>query len=500
MLTAFLVFFPMFMFLLLVGMKHKNPKWLSLGGAVLELILTIYAWTKFNGGGEVLFDFQRPWLNSIGMNFMTLHLAIDGISLPLLLLTNVLVPFIILSSTDRYFNKPSLFYGLVLLMQAALVGVFVARDVILFYLFWELALLPIFLICIIWTNAQSNQVFIKFFIYTLAGSLFMLAGIIYVYIASPFEAPSFDMANFYEMGRHLPAKDQSIVFWAIFLAFAIKMPVFPFHTWQPLTYSNAPAQGSMLLAGIMLKMGIFGAIRWLLPVVPLGVAEWGTTAVVISVIGIVYASAIAIAQGAWKLLIAYSSIAHVGLIAAGVFTGSVIGVQGAMIQMLSHGLVVFGLFYCVELMSRRLGSVHMKDLGGLRNLMPTFSTVFLIIILASVALPLTSGFVGEFMLINSLVQYNIWIGAIAGLTIILGAVYMLAAFRRTMLGEVMVKSDGLNDEPLTDLTAKEKVVLYPVVALILLIGVYPNPLLHVSEQTVTSLLQSIVELTASIKP
>lgn len=483
MLTVFLILFPMFMFLLMVGMKHGRPRLLALAGAAVEFGVSVYVWMNFNPGIGRQFGF-----NNTGINQIPFNVGIDGINLPLVLLTTTLIPLIILSSNEKSVNRPSLFYGLILFMQAALVGVFTSFNAILFYVFWELALIPVFLICIIW-SAQHKRTFIKFFLYTLAGSLLMLIGIIYLGYSG-----GFDIENIYAAGAAASPTAQSLVFWAMFIAFAIKMPVFPFHTWQPETYTASPTQGTMLLSGIMLKMGIFGVIRWLLPVVPDGVAEWGSTALILSVIGIIYASCIALVQGNLKTLVAYSSIAHVGLISAGVFTQSVIGLQGAMIQMFSHGLVVFGLFYIIDILQRKADTSMLADLGGIRNVAPKFTTAFVIIMLGSVALPLTSGFVGEFLLINSLVQYRIWIGAAAGLTIILGAVYMLVAFQKSMSGEAKPFTQAF-----TDLTTAEKIVLYPVVILIILIGVYPAPLMSLSEPAISTLVNSIADLT-TLKP
>jgi len=481
------------MFLLLVCMKHSNPKWLALAGAVIEFGVSVYAWLNFQPTAERQFAYDLQWLNGLGMR---LSVGIDGIGLPLVLLTTTLIPLIILSSKDESFNRPSLFYGLVLLMQSALIGVFTSFDVLLFYVFWELALIPIYLICLIWGTEKEGKVTIKFFIYTLAGSLVMLVGILFVFwSAQPGMQQGFDINSFMTIGRSLDVRSQGFVFWAMFLAFAIKMPVFPFHTWQPSTYTYAPTQGTMLLSGIMLKMGIYGVIRWLIPLVPAGVAEWGTLALILSVIGIIYASCIALVQNQMKTLVAYSSIAHVGLISAVVFTQSVIGIQGAMIQMFSHGLVVFGLFYIIDIIQRKADTADLSDLGGIRNVAPKFTTAFVIIILGSVALPLTSGFVGEFLLINSLVQYQVWIGAVAGLTIILGAVYMLVMFQKAMSGEPKQFTSAF-----TDLSTSEKVVLYPVVVLILLIGVYPAPLMSVSEPAITALVNSLSDLTSSLQP
>jgi NADH-quinone oxidoreductase subunit M len=253
-------------------------------------------------------------------------------------------------------------------------------------------------------------------------------------------------------------------------------------------------QGTMLLSGIMLKMGIYGVIRWLIPVVPLAVKEWGMVAIILSVIGIVYGSCIAIVQKDFKRLIAYSSIAHVGLISAGLLTLTVVGMQGAMIQMLSHGIVVFGLFYIVEIVSERTKTRELSKMGGIRDVAPLLATTFVIIMLGSVALPLTSGFVGEFLLINSLVQYKLWIGVVAGLTIILGAVYMLRTFQKSMSGETNALTSTL-----TDLNYHERLVLYPVVLLVIVIGIYPGPLLDISEAAVKNLLSLYPDLSASVK-
>lgn len=488
--TVFLIFFPLLAALLILLIKPGNPKVWALGASLIETIASIVATTQFIRNDEVQFLADVPWVKSMGLNFAV---GIDGISLLLVLLTTILVPVIILSSFKQKYDKAHTFYGLVLIMQMALIGVFTAMDGLLFYLFWEVALIPIYFICLIWGGEDRGRITLKFFIYTLAGSLFMLIALVYLYFQTP-GVHTFNIQALYEAGRSLPASEQTLIFWAMFLAFAIKMPVFPFHTWQPDTYTVAPAQGTMLLSGIMLKMGIYGVIRWLIPVVPLGVQEWGFTAIVISVIGIIYASCIAIIQKDFKRLIAYSSIAHVGLISAGTFTLSTLGIQGAMIQMLSHGIIVVGLFYIIEIIFDRTQTRRLSNLGGIRNVAPVFTTVFVIIMLGSVALPLTSGFVGEFLLINSLFQYQTIIGAVSGLTIILGAVYMLRTFQKTMSGEANSLTTGF-----LDLSTDEKLVLYPIVVLVVLIGVYPAPLLEISEPAVANLLKIYSTYSASVK-
>jgi NADH-quinone oxidoreductase subunit M len=488
MITVLLIFWPLLVAIALFTLRPKSAHVLAFSGALIELLISLFAVATFDSTGGVQFDFNVPWVSSAGINFAV---GMDGISMLLVLLTTVLVPFIVLSSFGS--NRTHTFYGLILLMQMALVGVFVAHDAFLFYLFWEMALIPIYFICLIWGGVNRAKITFKFFIYTLAGSLFMLVAIVYLYLKTP-GAHTFDMQAIYEAGRSLTSSQQGYVFWAFFVAFAIKMPVFPFHTWQPDTYTDSPVQGTMLLSGIMLKMGIYGVIRWLLPVVPVGVQDWAYVAIILSVIGVVYGSCIALMQKDLKRLVAYASIAHIGLIAAGIFTLKNIGVNGAMIQMLSHGVVAFGLFYIVDLIDVRTKTRLTNELGGIRNLAPVFTTTFIVVLLGSVALPFTSGFIGEFLLINSLVQYHPIIGAFAGLTTILGAVYMLRAFQQAMLGDVKD-----NTSKFLDLTTQEKVVLYPIVVIIIVIGIYPAPLMAVSETAVNNLMNIYSGLSTAIK-
>jgi NADH-quinone oxidoreductase subunit M len=478
MLTSLLIFWPLIAALVSLALHADVVKRWAFLASLIELVISLVVVFQFEPSAATQFEINYPWIASLGIYF---HVGIDGISLLLVLLTTVLTPFIILSSFKFTYENSRSFYALILFMEMALVGVFVSLDGFLFYIFWEMALIPIYFICLRWGGVNRGAVTLKFFIYTLAGSLIMLIGFIYLYFQTP-GTHSFDIKALYAAGHSLSAYDQGLVFWAIFAAFAVKMPVFPFHTWQPDTYHTAPTQGTMLLSGIMLKMGIYGVIRWLIPVVPTGVEIWGESAMILSVIGIVYASCIAIVQKDLKRLIAYSSIAHVGLIAAGIFTMSRIGMQGAMIQMVSHGIVIVGLFYIIDIIVSRTATQEMSSLGGIRNTAPIFTTVFIIVMLGSVALPLTSGFVGEFLLINSIFQYQYIIGAVAGLTMILGAVYMLRSFQQTMLGENNSVTKGF-----TDLDTTEKLVLYPLVAMIIIIGVYPAPLLKISEAAVDNL-------------
>ena len=489
MMTLFLIIWPLIIALGIFMFRPLSAKWVAFIGSLVEFAATIFIALQFNNSSDVGFSLSLPWIPTLGIGF---SIGIDGISLLLVLLTTGLVPFIILSSATSEREKPANFYGLILLMQMALVGVFTALDGFLFYVFWEMALIPIYFICLIWGGDNRSSITLKFFIYTLAGSLFMLVALLYLYYQTP-DAHSFSIDAIYAAGRSLSTGEQSVIFWGLFLAYAIKMPVFPFHTWQPDTYTVAPMEGTMLLSGIMLKMGFYGIIRWLLPVVPSGVEAWAFTAIILSVIGIVYASIIAINQKDFKRLIAYASIAHVGLISAGLLTTTVIGIQGALIQMLSHGILVFALFYICEIIYRRSNSRTIASLGGIKNSAPILSTVFIIVSFGTVALPFTSGFVGEFLLLNSLFTYNAILGSVGGLTIILGAVYILRAFQSIMLGKT-----GPQTATISDLTTQEKWVLYPIVILVFVIGVHPDPLLQISEAAVIDLLKVFSHNTAII--
>jgi NADH-quinone oxidoreductase subunit M len=488
MITLFLILWPVAISLVIFALRPAKAAAITFMASLIELafVLAVVAGVFESS----LYSFNSAWIPSLGISF---KIGMDGISLLLVLLTTGLIPFIILSSFKGPHSTSGNFYGLILLMQAALVGVFTALDGFLFYLFWEMALIPIYFICLIWGGENKAQVTLKFFIYTLAGSLFMLIALLYLYHQTPGNH-SFDILALYEAGRGLPAAHQGYVFWGLFLAFAIKVPVFPFHTWQPDTYTVAPVEGTMLLSGIMLKMGFYGIIRWLLPVVPSGVEAWAFTAIVLSVIGIVYASVIAINQKDFKRLVAYASIAHVGLITAGVLTFTTIGLQGALIQMISHGILAFALFYISEIIFTRTHSRSIPSLGGLKSQAPILATVFVIILLGTIALPFTSGFVGEFLLLNSLFQYNHVLGAIGGLTIILGAVYMLRAFQFMMLGKANHQVPEVSD-----LTRHEKMVLYPIVALVFFIGIHPDPLLRISEAAVADLVNAFSIYSANLK-
>lgn len=485
MLTALLIGFPLLAALLVFFTRGNAARNLALGFSVIEFLLSLAAFMQVKHNPDsVLLSCSHAWVASLGIHF---SVGMDSLALLMVLLTTFLVPLIILSSFKNTYTNSHNFYGLILLMQMALVGVFTANDGFLFYVFWELALIPIYFICLLWGGENRGQITFKFFVYTLFGSLFMLVGLIYLYNHTNVEGlKSWAVQDLYQAGRGLTENQQSAVFWLIFIAFAIKMPVFPFHTWQPNTYVNAPTQGTMLLSGIMLKMGTFGLIKWLLPVVPLGVEKWAFTALVLSVIGIVYASIIAISQKDFKRLIAYSSIAHVGLIAAGIFSMNQQGVQGAIMQMLAHGVNVVGLFFIADILLRHTGTRDIDRLGGIRSMNGNFAVLFLIVLLGSVALPLTNGFIGEFLLINGVYQYCSWLAAFAGLTVILGAVYMLRSYQGIMLGER--KDSNIAFGPLASV---DKLVLIIICMAVILFGVYPKPLNDIAEEATKTILTTI---------
>lgn len=459
--------------------KQNTAKIAALVFSIFSLAVTVGLLCKFIPNSATQFSVNYPWISQLGINF---HVGIDGISMVTVLLTNALMPLIILASYKHEYKNANAFYALMLFMQSGLLLVFTALDAFLFYIGWEAALIPIYFICAIWGGKDRIKVNMKFFVYTIAGSLFMLLGIIYLYLQNP--ANNFELTEFYKI--QLDASHQGWVFWAFFIAFAIKMPIFPFHTWQPDTYVTAPTPGTMLLSGIMLKMGIYGVIRWLLPIVPQGVQDWSCVVMILSIIGVVYAAIIAFMQKDAKRLVAYSSISHVGLISAGIFTLSLQGLQGSMIQMLSHGINVVGLFFVLDIIYTRLKTNKVDELGGLAKVAPQLAITFLIILLGTVALPGTNGFIGEFLLLMSVYNYNAWLGAVAGLTIIFGAVYMLRSYQKIMLGETNELTASF-----VDIKGTEKIVLYTICVLIIVIGVYPKPLLQLSDASVQHLLEQI---------
>lgn len=473
------IFIPLIAALIVLVSGKSIVRGLSGTFSLVSLLITVYLYLNFTPDATTQFLVNLAWIPQFGIQFKA---GVDGISMVLLLLTNLLIPIIVLSSFKQDIKNQKAFYALIFFMQSGLLLVFTALDAFLFYVGWEIALIPVYFICALWGGENRIKVNLKFFVYTIAGSLLMLVAIIYLHLQTP--GNSYDIAEFYKL--NLDSTTQGWIFWAFFIAFAIKMPVFPFHTWQPDTYTEAPTAGTMLLSGIMLKMGIYGVIRWLIPIAPMGFDAWGETAMVLSIIGVVYASIIAFTQNDIKRLIAYSSIAHVGLISAGIFAWNLQGLQGAMIQMLNHGINVVGMFFIADIIIRRLNTREMSLMGGIAKPAPMLAIGFLIVLLGTVALPLTNGFVGEFLLLMGIYNFNIWYAAIAGLTIIFGAVYMLRMYQKVMLGGVNTSTSAF-----TDLDGTEKFVLLIISALIILIGIYPQPILNISEAAVINLIEQV---------
>ena len=476
---GFLLSVPLAFSLLLFAMKDDTAlnKKIALSGSLITFAIAVIMLLKYLGDPAGYPEYHPDIFHYLGIN---LNHGLDGLSMLLVLLTTFLYPLIIYSGFGSPIKRRNSFYALMMLMEMALIGVFTSTDILLFYVFWEIALIPIFFIAILWGGQNAKVITFKFFMYTLVGGLFMLAAIVFLYVRTP--APhSFAYADFYKVV--LDPASQKWLFLAFFLAFAIKIPVFPFHTWQPDLYFTSPVQGTMLLAGIMLKMGVFGLLRFVMPLFPDALHELGLYAIILSVIGIVYASVIAIRQNELKRLIAYSSLAHVGLIAAGVFSGTFNGLEGAMIQMISHGVNIVGLFFCYEVIYRRTNTGEISSLGGIAKQAPVFAAFFMIILLGSISLPLTNSFIGEFLLLLGVFEYNGYLAAIAGLTIILGAVYMLWMYQQTMYGEAKDATAGFKD-----LTKQEMLVLIPIVAVILWIGIYPHLFLGIAEPVVKNIL------------
>lgn len=457
----------------LAGNRSANK--IALLSTVATLLYTAKIYFDVNTGQFDGLAFDAQWLTQPNINFA---LGLDGLSLLMVILTNVLVPIIVLSGLGSTQENSRTFYALILLMQAALNGVFVATEGFTFYVFWELALIPIYFIALLWGSDHTRKITFKFFIYTLAGSLLMLLSFILLYTITE------NLHILKLVGLSINGLGQTLVFLGFFLAFAIKIPLVPFHTWQAETYTSAPTQGTMLLSGIMLKMGLYGLLKWLLPIAPFAVKEFTPYVMILAIVGVVYGSWIAIQQNNIKRLFAYSSLAHVGLITAGIFSLNEMGINGAIVQMFAHGINVVGLFFAAEVILRRTGTLDLNALGGIRTQAPWFSTYFFILLLGSVGMPLTNAFVGEFMLLFSVWQYNAVLGSIAGLTIILSAVYLLRMFQRAMLGNTNTVTAEFKD-----LTLSEHLTFIPLVLFVFVFGVYPMPMIELVEPVVKFIIQ-----------
>jgi NADH-quinone oxidoreductase subunit M len=428
--------------------------------------------------GGVDISLNNTWILQPNVSFA---LKADGLALAMVLLTVSLITIILLSSFANKFNNSKNFYALVLFMAFAMTGTFLAADGLLYYIFWELSLIPIYFIALVWGNGdleERKKAVVKFFIYTLAGSLFMLVAFAYLYD----KAGSFMLSDLTKL--KLSVTEQFWIFFAFFLAYAIKIPIIPFHTWQAKVYQKAPTVGTMLLSGIMLKMGLYSVIRWQIPIAPLAAKTYMPTLIGLSIAGVIYGSIVALRQKDLKKLLAYSSLAHVGLIAAGCYTLTADGISGAVSQMIAHGFVIVGLFFAAEVIYRRFNSNTIDDLGGIRSQAPKFTSLFMILVLASVALPGTFNFIGEFTVLYSLSQVNIWFAVLGGTTIILGAYYMLKMFQNVMLGET-------NTKVFAEVTLNETIVFVILIAFLLFYGIHPKPIVDLVNPSVQEILTQI---------
>ena len=462
---------------------ERSIKTWALVSSLATLVVTLLGFSVLNAD-DFLFA-EADWMPMIGSSF---SVGLDGMGKILSLLTAIAFPVIFITTWHQSYKKAHKFFGLMLLSQAGLMGVFLAYDALLFYFFWELALIPAYFLCSHWGGERRIPVTFKFFIYTFVGSLFMLVGIIYMYTKTPDQ--SYSLESFYKL--NLSTNDQMWLFWVMFVAFAVKMPIFPFHTWQPDTYEQSPTAVTMVLSGIMVKMGVFGVIRWLVPIIPTGAWAWGDTVSTLAIIGMIYASLIAMVQDDLKRLIAYSSIAHIGLMCLAIFATDSMGMQGVMIQMFNHGINIIGLWIVVELIERQFKTRKMSELGGLAQKAPALSALLVVVALANVALPLTNAFVGEFLMFagvfnSNVSQYNEVFMISAGITIILSAVYTLNMLQKVLFG---------NTSQLTakgrDISFNEKVTLAVLVLMILAIGVYPKPMLELTQSTVDMILSKMI--------
>lgn len=481
MIVLLLILLPLIGGLVTFFLKNEPAaKGWSLLVSFATMAVAIAGATMVKGGGDSL-SYTAPWLGTLGSSF---SIRLDGMSSLLCLLTGIAYPVIFLATWKNEYRNAHNFFALMLLTQAGLIGVFVAIDALLFYFFWELALIPVYFLCSGWGGERRIQATFKFFVYTFAGSVLMLIGLLYLYFQTPDH--SFAMEAFYNL--KLPTATQSWIFWMLFIAFAIKMPVFPFHTWQPDAYEQSPTAVTMVLSGIMVKMGVFAVIRWVLPVVPSASYAWGDVVMSLAVIGIIYASLIAMRQDDIKRLVAYSSIAHIGLMVMAIFAENHIGWQGVMIQMFNHGINIIGLWIVVDAIEHKFGTRKLSELGGIAQKAPGLTTLLVIVAFANISLPLTNAFVGEFLMFNGiwngLTQYKVIFTVFAGLSIILSAVYTL-----NMIQKVFYGSTNKLTATATDILMNQRLALGAIVLLILVFGVYPQPLLNLTDGFVETLLK-----------
>ncbi|HLW78289.1 MAG TPA: NADH-quinone oxidoreductase subunit M, partial [Terriglobia bacterium] len=452
--------------------------------------LPLVFWFSNETPKEQLFEFveKHDWIASIGAQY---HLGIDGISFLLIMLTTVLGFLSVLSSWTAIQERTKEYYAMFLLLQVGMLGVFMSLDVFLFYVFWEVMLVPMYFIIGVWGGPRKLYAAIKFFLYTLAGSVLMLLGILTLYFRYRTDTGvyTFNLLDLMQHSNAWPMHLQFWVFWAFMIGFAIKVPMFPFHTWLPDAHVEAPTAGSVILAGVLLKMGTYGFIRFSLPLLPQASSNPTIVRVMVtlSIIGIVYGALVSLMQRDMKKLIAYSSVSHLGFCTLGIFALNPHGLSGSVIQQINHGISTGGLFLIVGLIYERRHTREIKELGGLSNVMPIYATLFMIIMLSSVGLPLLNGFIGEFTILQGAFEVNWHWAAWAVSGIVLGAAYLLWLYQRTMFGTV----DNPKNQVLKDLNWREIMTLVPLIVWAFWIGLYPKPFFNVLEKPVTAIVQRV---------
>jgi NADH-quinone oxidoreductase subunit M len=449
---------------------------MALAVSLLPLILSVVLFSKFRGTGE--FEFQEivPWLQGYQVDY---RIGVDGFSLPLIILTAVLIPLVILQSWKDYEGRVRGFLIFLLVLETGLIGVFCALDLFLFYVFWEAMLVPMYFLIGGWGGERRIYAAIKFVLYTMVGSLLMLAAILYLYFAG---GHSFNVTSLY--GLNIPVNAQYFLFGAFALAFAIKVPLFPFHTWLPDAHVEAPTGGSVLLAGVLLKMGTYGFVRFAMPLFPAASSVFMPVIAVLAVIGIIYGSLVAMVQPDLKKLVAYTSVAHLGFVMLGLMSLTPQGVMGASLQMINHGISTGALFLLVGMIYERRHTREIAAFGGLATPMPLYAVLFLVVTLSSIALPLTNGFVGEFLILAGSFKANAVTASLAGTGVVLGAVTMLWMVKKVFFGPVTGENKAL-----ADLSFREVAVMVPLIVLIFWIGVGPGFLTRKMEKSVTKFIE-----------
>jgi NADH-quinone oxidoreductase subunit M len=455
----------------------RNARWFALWTTVITFALSLYLLWHFDPStANFQFVQKADWLGGA----ISYHMGVDGISVMFVVLTAFLMPACILASWEAIEKRVREYMVAFLILETLMIGVFCSLDLVLFYLFFEAGLIPMFLIIGVWGGARRIYASFKFFLYTLLGSVLMLIAIMAMY----WDAGTTDIPTL--LAHSFSPQMQTWLWLAFFASFAVKMPMWPVHTWLPDAHVEAPTAGSVILAGILLKMGGYGFLRFSLPMFPVASAEFASLVFALSVIAIVYTSLVALVQEDMKKLIAYSSVAHMGFVTMGVFAGTTQGIEGGMFQMISHGWVSGALFLCVGVIYDRMHTRDIAAYGGLVNRMPLYAVAFLILTMANVGLPGTSGFVGEFLTLVGTFQVNTWVAAIAATGVILSAGYALYLYRRVVFGEI--EKDSLKS--ILDLNRREMLALGPLVATTIFFGVYPAPIFHIMEASVQNLISN----------